>query len=294
MSYHEVLPSDTDPNITNTPIPNTTDQFYQHRVYSGAATSSPFLCLFLVGLGGHPVGVQSLLQVAASLGHHVVGLEYLSNTPEGDLCGNCSDCYGPLHAQSFDGQNESSVLNVDANNCILNRLVKLLAWLSQHFAAENWGQFLDASGSPVWGNIIAAGHSLGGGHAAWIAKQYAVKRLAMFGVGESVTADGNSFLPSYSPAHWLTLPHATPGTSYFGFVNAYDRRFSRGIAGWTALGLPAPLTGVENNLPPYNNAHQLVSLHKYPDAAHPNLDPHIAIVADEARYKEVWKYLLKA
>src|SRR6185503_18998227 len=113
------------------------------------------------------------------------------------------DCFEPARAEAFDAQGESPLVKIGPHNCILHRLVKLLESLDQQYANEHWGQFLQ-NGKPVWNKITVAGHSQGGGHAAFIAKLFVVNRVVMFSsVGDATGG------PSWVSAPWLTT-HVTP------------------------------------------------------------------------------------
>jgi len=181
-------------------------------------------------------------------------------------------------------------VKIGPHNCILHRLVKLLESLDQQYANEHWGQFLQ-NGKPVWNKITVAGHSQGGGHAAFIAKLFVVNRVVMFSsVGDATGG------PSWVSAPWLTT-HVTPSDRYFGFTNTHDAAFfPRCEVNWTTLGLPGNLKQVDGSNPPYGSSHQLKTSLPMPSG----VSAHNGIAKDGTPltsngtpvYAAVWRYLL--
>ena len=283
LFMHKVKPSDTGTEIGQ---PND-----DHHVYLRPGADNGLLFLFLPGTGQKPEQFTKLLAAAAAANYHVIGLDYRQLPEVAQLCNEQPDCFEPAREEAFDGQGESALVTIGPNNCILHRLVKLLEWLDQHHASEHWGQFLQ-TGKPVWSKIAVAGHSQGGGHAAFIAKLFVVHRVVMFSSVSDAT--GN---PSWVSAPWLKKPHATPIDRYFGFTNTHDTTFFPRIkVNFTTLGLLGALKQVDGSSPPYGGSHQLKTSLQMPSG----VSAHNGIATDSTPmtpsgspvYEAVWRYLL--
>jgi len=103
-----------------------------------------------------------------------------------------------------------------------------------------WTAFHDAAASKPadrirWSNVIAAGHSQGGGHAAVIGKAFAIDRVVALSSPCDQTATG--------PASWLDATKSTyatsPKSAFHGLGAAGDVICSAYPAVWDALGLDA-------------------------------------------------------
>ncbi|WP_030517071.1 hypothetical protein [Nocardia sp. NRRL WC-3656] len=142
--------------------------------------------------------------------------------------------------------------DVDAANSIQRRLAALLGALQRQDPAEGWGQFLGPDGLPVYDKIVVAGHSQGGGEAAYIAKVRRVAGVVMFSsIVDSSLSD--------TPAGWIAGDHLTPLNHYAGFVHVDDPFYRKIRADWTALGLDGlGATDLNNGLPPSGGSHELL------------------------------------
>jgi hypothetical protein len=129
--HHEVLPSQTDAKIK--------DPDFTHEAYVNADGAGEMLFMFLPGTGQRPEEFNKILLTAAEAGYHAIGVDYPDKIELPQLCGNMPGCYGPARREILDGQNESTNLDVNADNCILNRTRKLLEWLDAHYPNEHWG-----------------------------------------------------------------------------------------------------------------------------------------------------------
>lgn len=232
---HRVLPSATDPAI------GTPDD--EHYAYANQGTSNGRLFLFLPGTAQKPSDFTFILREAARLGYLAVSVGYPNGSAVADLCGDDLDCYGEVRQEIIDGTDASSLVTVDAQNSILNRATKLLSYLDANYPDEGWGAFL--SGSEVdFANVVVAGHSQGGGHAAFIAMTREVSRVVMF----SSVVDASAASPPV-PATWLTQLHVTPADRYHGFLHTQDSAAPKIEAGWTALGVIGAPTSVDASTP---------------------------------------------
>jgi hypothetical protein len=175
----------------------------------------------------------------------------------------------------------------------------LLIYLRTNFPNEGWGSYLNGN-DIVWSNIVAAGHSQGGGHAAYLGKLFSLDRIAMF------SAPGDIGLTPGSSAPWLSLPAVTAPSRQYGFTHTADNLISlaNATASWQILGLGAfgsPFS-VDGASAPFANSRQLVtSAPPNPNPSGPTASPtHGAPVVDSVTpldanglpiYRNVWIYM---
>jgi hypothetical protein len=226
------------------------------------------LFVFLPGTGGTPENYSALLREVAAQGMPAIGLMYPNaRAVNGTLCANDAtepNCSEQVREEIIYGTNTSPKVAVSPANSIVNRLAELLAHL-------HWTQFLEG-GQPKWDRIVISGHSQGGGHAAMIARDHEVARVAF------LASPGDW---SAGPAPWLLAPTATPIERYYGLVHQDDTPVFE--VNWAALGMIGVVTSVDGASPPYGGAHRLVT-----DASVSN--PHGAVARDD-RYAPAWDYL---
>jgi hypothetical protein len=248
-TVHAVAPLQTDPAISTA--------FEPHLAVVPAHATVPRLVVFLPGTNGTPADYSKIVDVAASAGAHAIGLMYPDTLAILQDCGDDPACYFPIRLQKFDGVPRSPIDPVAPHDAILNRLVKLLAYLDARFPSEGWGAFV-SGGAPVWSSIVLAGHSQGAGEAAAIGKVVALARVAQFSgtVDAVVTARG-----TLAPATWVGAPGATPSSAYYGFDHTLDNFYAKIVVDWSALGQDAfgPRTLVETASPPYGGSHELIT-----------------------------------
>jgi hypothetical protein len=219
-------PSASDPAITMFDSPH-------HAFFNPATPARGRLFLFLPGTDATPSVYQKLCRHAAVLGWHSLGLTYPNGDAVNALCPTDPQCAGLVRAEVLDGIDRTPLVAVDATNSITNRLVKALLHLAQVAPVEGWSQFLGPGNAPRWERIVVAGHSQGGGHAAFIAKTHAVSRCLIFAAADTV-ANGDA-------STWMSAPSATPPEKFFGLAHLGDPLVPPAAQrnGWTALGMDA-------------------------------------------------------
>lgn len=287
---YQVSPSATNPAIVNFNS--------QHYVYLDTrVTAKNKLFLFLPGTSGTPANYTTLLKAAAGMGYHSIGLMYTNNSDLYTIAAASSDLslFGKCRQEIFDGSDLVSGLSVDNNNCIRTRLVKLLQYLESKYPDQNWGQFLSGNNEMLWGRVVIAGHSQGGGHALYIAKQVLTDRAISF-----ASIDWNSL--QNTSASWVTLPGATPMTKMYSINHTGDEIFSYANVQTqlAAMGFTGPAVNVDNTASPYNNSHTLTSSYSsslLPLANHcvTSLDLYLPTTTNGNlidTYTKAWEYLL--
>ena len=219
------------------------------------STLKNILFVFLPGSYAAPVQYKGIVRKAAELGYHSVGLMYPDNKPVNTFCAITNDttCHRRARLEIVDGVDRHPDINVNFNNCIINRLTKLLIFLQKNHSSENWGQFLDGS-TVIWSKVIMAGHSQGGGNAAVMGKFYPVKKVIMFSMMDYMT---NGKTPD-----WENLP-ANKG-NYFDIFNPLDEDipYAGAQLGWQHLGMTTDSSAAVNSdsVPfPYNHTHVLLT-----------------------------------
>lgn len=208
----------------------------------------------VVMLGGSNVGVGGYSEViahAAGLGHPVVGLSYPNRGTIGSACqptGDADRCFAKARGEIVFGADvpdpngdtySSDHVSVDAANSISGRLIALLDAL----AVEDrfWGRYLvDDETSPYTARhrgsvrldheqLVLAGHSQGGGHAAFWAMSTRVERVVMLGSPDDTTMSGT--------APWVGGASQTPLDRYWGIRHEAEGPYGQHVGQvWSELG----------------------------------------------------------
>lgn len=188
------------------------------------------LLLFLPATRAKPADYQLFLSTATAAGYHVLGLDYwnLGTT----LAGTCEAdprCYSEVQRNRFDGTDTSRYSHVGPVGSITSRFRDAIAHLSTADPAGGWSRFVAADGEIQWSDIVVAGHSQGGGEAAYIAHIRPVLGALMF--SSPVESDGTFH------AAWMDHPGVTPTTRMFSLDDVRDVFGPRIRGSWKVLGL---------------------------------------------------------
>ncbi|WP_310391899.1 T9SS type A sorting domain-containing protein [Hymenobacter sp.] len=253
LKHRVVIPSLTDAGISN-------DFGYHQTFVNTAVAPRNKLFLFLPGSNSSPFGYDGVQKLAAEQGYHALGLSY-SNATISPLCAGSSDslCFDKVRGEVIDGTDRTPLVAVDAANSITNRVLRALQYLHTNFPTEGWGQFYSGN-APDWTKIAVAGHSQGGGHAAFIAKQTVVDRAVLF------AAPKDYFVaPLRKAAAWENRPSATPTCRSYALTHQADNQGctpAQQLEIFRRLGIdrfaPAPAV-FETSNGAYNNSHVLLS-----------------------------------
>jgi len=174
------------------------------------------LFLMIVGTGGSATETKPIDSAAATMGYHVIGLDYKNNVIT-TVCNNSLDeaCFDHFRAEIMFGTPVSDSVNVDSNNSIINRFNKVLAYLVKNDAQGGWGAFYK-NGKITWSSVVVGGHSQGAGHAAYIGQHFSVSRVLIFSGPQDYRAAFKS------PALWLSAKSITPPSKYYAFLHLKD------------------------------------------------------------------------
>jgi hypothetical protein len=243
---HIVIPSSTSVDIT---MPNNNHFAY----YDNTVAAKNKLFLFFPGTGAVPFNYREVLKNAAKLGYHSIGLTYPNAEAVNTLCISSTDetCHSRIRNEVFDGIDRSIDVVVDVNNCIENRLIKLLQYLQLQFPNEGWSQYF-VSNAIQWDKIIVSGHSQGGGHAGFISKIKNVDRVVMFAAMDWIPLLNKN-------ADWIYWDGPTSKNRYFGFTHENDEsvEFSKIQTTWINYGMDKYGSVANTSNPTYTNSTRL-------------------------------------
>lgn len=288
LNQYFVAPNHTDSNID--------DSFGLHYAVSDSAVMPKNqLLVFLPGTRAKPIVYQLFAQEAAKLGYHAIGLSYPNSQTVSEIADYQNlDTFGEIRGEILDGVDRTDAITIDRSNSIENRLIKLLNYLDTQHPQEGWRQYLNGD-TLVWNSIAIAGHSQGGGQAAFIAKEHELARVIMFSPG----LDSAGY---YGFAPWVSEPHLTPSDRYYGFIHENDRmvKLDKTLEGWDILGLDTyngyP-ENIDSQVDPYHGSHQLTtdSSPRIPRTEHGSIivDSRVPFLPDGTPlYQDAWQYLL--
>jgi hypothetical protein len=174
------------------------------------------LLVFIGGTGSKPKYYQLFCKAAATLGYHVINVQYL-NSVTTQICKDQVDaeCHTKFREEIVFGADQSMFVTVNASNSIVNRALKLLQYLHTKYPTDGWDQFYGSTGL-VYSKFVVAGHSQGGGHAAYIALKNIVDRVIVF-------SSPNDYSDYYSKsATWCRGTFATPIDRFYGLMHKRD------------------------------------------------------------------------
>ncbi|MGH3426134.1 MAG: BPSS1187 family protein [Mycobacteriales bacterium] len=221
-----VRPSVTDRGIRDYDEPH-------YVVYDPEATAQAQLVVFLPGTLGKPSNASLLLGTVANQGYRVIGLEYDDAPAVAWVCPQNPSpaCAAHFRQERIFGDDSHAVVHNSTADSIVNRLTKLLAYLSQHDSKGNWASYM-LNGGVDWSRIVVSGLSQGAGMAAYLAKKESVARVVLFSSPEDYLE------PSHALAPWISGPSATPPDRWFA---EYHRRENHSMLisrAYRALGIP--------------------------------------------------------
>jgi hypothetical protein len=242
-----LLSSTVDPAIQFLPSNN------QYAEYASPGVPRRNLLLVkLPGSGETCSGGGSVADTAQRLGFDVICVNYSNLASQQSICAGDPDCFGNISQAKLDGTGPCSTpgqspCGIDPKtsqpfylsnpaDAVTQRISMMLQYLNAHGYNQNgtnWGNYLSGT-TPLWQNIVLAGHSQGGDMSTFTAYKYVVARAinlsappqATFVNGVEVAAD------------YFGGTKATDLRNIYGFVSVYDLRYQQGIfsAVWQSLG----------------------------------------------------------
>jgi pimeloyl-ACP methyl ester carboxylesterase len=249
------------------------------------------LLLFLPATGAVPRDYSAFLDTASSLGYHVLALDYWNlGLSVARTCGTDPVCYGDVVANRFDGSHAGIHSSVASNDSIVTRLTHALTVLHARDPAGGWERYL-SGGRVRWNRLVLAGHSQGGGEAAYIAHRHRVQGVLMF--ASPVASDGTVV------ATWLSDRGATSIDRYYGLDDVHDVYLRRIEGSWAAMGLSGAEQSVAvNSGLPFVGGHRMLSNAELGTArqAHGRIvdDNGPRTKAGSPLFQPIWQWMLKA
>lgn len=248
------------------------------------------LLLFLPATGHVPNNYRKFLTTAAESGYHVLGLDFWNRGKSvAKTCGVDARCYTQVQRNRFNGDDPSRFSKVDEANSVLARLHAALDYLVVHDPDGGWDQYTSHE-TITWKNIVVAGHSQGGGEAAYIAHRTRV--LGQLTFASPIITDDDT------RASWLKRKGKTPTSVMYGFDDANDIYYPRIVASWKELGMGSHALTGRIPVPTSTRQHTMVTTY---DLGDPHVS-HLRTITDRTPltkkgvpvFLPVWKWMLKA
>lgn len=202
----KIEPSKTDSRIKKANTP--------HFITYNPSIKQGKLLVFIPGTNGIALrGPKQLFNTAIKQGYSVINLSYI-NTPaiaricKGENLVENSNCAEEFRNRRVYGDTTFSLIDDKPYDAIVNRLTKLLIYLSENDKKIDWNRYLK-NGKPNWEEIALAGQSQGGGMSAFIAKTHVVSRVIDFSGGWDYSAKNKI-------AKWYLKNNATPLNRWYG------------------------------------------------------------------------------
>ncbi|MCK0160549.1 BPSS1187 family protein [Allomuricauda sp. F6463D] len=224
----EIEPSNTDSRIENADTP--------HFVAYNPSNKQGKLLLFTPGTNGIALrGPKDFFNTAVHQGYSVINLSYI-NTPaiaricKGEALIENSDCAEEFRNRRVYGDTTFTLIDDKPYDAIVNRLTKLLEYLSVNDRNLDWSRYLE-NGAPKWSEIALAGQSQGGGMSAFIAKTHLVARVIDFSGGWDYSAKNKI-------AKWYFKTSKTPVDRWYGTYHAEEPTATTIIETYKAMHIP--------------------------------------------------------
>jgi hypothetical protein len=226
LLIQQIRPSETDPAITRFNEPH-------YVVFDRELSSETNLVVFMPGTDGKPTNAVKFLNVVATFGYRVIGLEYDDEPAVVQVCPNSplTSCSKDFREQRIFGSDPRSPVQNPQSETIVNRLVKLLEYLQERDPSQHWDAYL-LDGQPRWSRIVVSGLSQGAGMAAYIAKKRAVARVVLFSSPWDFQRSSRELAP------WLVDPSATAPERWFAEYHRREKTAALIAGAYQALRIP--------------------------------------------------------
>ncbi len=229
---------------------------------------------------------------AEKLGFDVICVNYSNLSEQDNICTGNPACYGYISQAKEDatgvcstpGQAECGIdphtgqpyyLSNPAD-AVTQRISMMLQYLNTHGYNQNgtnWGNYLSDT-TPLWQNILFAGHSQGGDMATFTAYEQVVARAINLSAPPQATPVNGVEVG----AAYFTGPMATDIRGIYGLVSVDDLRYQQGVysAVWQLLGFTQANNDVEvklnTNTPIGLNCNSGTPSHNFSTSAPPGGD----------------------
>ncbi|MDO5968355.1 hypothetical protein Q4Q35_00910 [Flavivirga aquimarina] len=244
----KIKPSKTDFRIKTADTP--------HYITYNPSINQGKLLLFLAGTYGVATkGPKNLFKTAIEQGYRVINLQYITNISVSRICSgetltNNSSCAEEFRQKRIYGDNDFSLILDEPQDAIVNRLTKLLIYLSKNDKKGNWEFYLE-NGHPKWEQIAVSGQSQGGGMAAYIAKKQRVPRVIVFSGGWDYSTTDRKEI-----ANWYYTSSVTPYNCWYGTYHVKEPTATTIEKTYIAMNIPENhVYGLDLAVPDGKKAH---------------------------------------
>ena len=209
------------------------------------------LVFFLSGYTNTPSSWRDHGRQIAGWGFHVVEPHYDNDWSCGAMGGTCNE---DTRWEALTAEDTSSVIATSRADSAEGRVVTMLLHLADVHPGGDWGWYLDDNDELRYEHVIIAGISHGAASSGLYATRRAFFRVVMHSGG------------------WWSVPDnsQTPVEEWYGLAHSDDDQYDGILSAWESAGMLGAPTSIDGAMPPYDDAHQLVT-------SVPNGYPHCSV-----------------
>jgi hypothetical protein len=209
------------------------------------------LVFFLSGFTNVPASWRDHGRQIAGWGFHVVEPHYANDWDCGDMGGTCNT---DTRWEALVGEDISSVIVASRADSAEGRVVTMLKHLAEVHPGGDWGWYLDEQDNLRYEHVIIAGISHGASSSGLFATRRPFSRVVMHSGGWWEVGDDTM----------------TPADLFYGLAHTDDPQYDGILSAWEAAGMLGVPTSIDDDVPPYGDARQLVT-------SVPNGYPHCSV-----------------
>jgi hypothetical protein len=198
------------------------------------------LVFFLSGFTNTPASWRDHGRQLAGHGFHVVEPHYSNDWSCGAMGG---DCNSDTRWEALTGEDTSTVLDTSRADSAEGRVITMLLHLAEVHPGGDWGYYLNDDDTLRDEHVIIAGISHGASSTGLFASRRAFHRAVMHSGGWGDVGDDP----------------ATPISEFYGLAHTADEQYDGILSAWEQAGLLGVPTSIDGAMPPYGDAHQLIT-----------------------------------
>ena len=198
------------------------------------------LVFFLSGFTNTPASWRMHGVQLAGHGFHVVEPHYNNSWSCGGMGGDCSE---NTRWEALTGEDTSTVIDTSRADSAEGRVITMLQYLRDEHPGGDWGYYLNDDDTLRDEHVIIAGISHGASSSGLFGTRRQFHRVVMHSGGWWNVGDDP----------------ATPISEFYGFAHTGDEQYDGIISAWEGAGMLGTPTTVDGAMPPFGDAHQLIS-----------------------------------